>query len=164
VSVQLTDDFSQVIDSRREGPQSVPRTGIGRVERDVVCACVAQIAVPNAMGIAVGASHRARVIDSEHARRNRAGVACRFASVTRLSLVARGEATQICRPKHMRSRQPFVFGKGLCFSALCCRPRGAGTRSGVTEHGLLQLRIHFVGDGDHVQQHFAEIYLGQIFL
>jgi len=50
------------------------------------------------------------------------------------------------------------------FSALCRCPRVAGTRGRVTEHGLLQLRIHFVSDGDHVQEHFAEIHFGEIVL
>jgi hypothetical protein len=34
----------------------------------------------------------------------------------------------------------------------------------VSEHGLFQLRIHFVCDGDNVQQHLAEIYSGQVVL
>src|SRR5579859_2413200 len=33
-----------------------------------------------------------------------------------------------------------------------------------TEHRLLQLRIHFVGDGHHIEQHSAEIHTSQIVL
>jgi len=50
------------------------------------------------------------------------------------------------------------------FVALCRCPRGVGTGGTVTEQGLLRLRIHFVGDGDHVQEHLAEIQFGEIVL
>jgi hypothetical protein len=43
-----------------------------------------------------------------------------------------------------------------------CRLRRNGVHE--TEHGLLQLRIHFVCDGHHVEQHGAEIDLSQIVL
>ena len=44
--------------------------------------------------------------------------------------------------------------------------RRAGQEPGFdeTEHSLLQLRIHFVSDGDHVQQHRAEVHFPQIVL
>jgi tRNA G10 N-methylase Trm11 len=35
---------------------------------------------------------------------------------------------------------------------------------GVTEHGLLQLRIHFVCDGHNIQQNLAEINPDKIIL
>src|SRR5437660_11610921 len=45
---------------------------------------------------------------------------------------------------------------------LCRRPRGL--RIGVAEHGLLQLRIHFVCDSDYIEQDLAEIHSPQIVL
>ena len=45
---------------------------------------------------------------------------------------------------------------------LRCRPRGSGFD--VAEHGLLQLRIHFVCDSDYIEQDLAEIHSPQIVL
>ncbi len=46
----------------------------------------------------------------------------------------------------------------------CRRPSRPGTGFDVAEHGLLQLRIHFVCDGDYIEQDLAEIHSPQIVL
>ncbi len=43
-----------------------------------------------------------------------------------------------------------------------CRRGSRGLHE--TEHRLLQLRIHFVGDGHHVEQHGAKIHRSKIVL
>jgi hypothetical protein len=43
--------------------------------------------------------------------------------------------------------------------------RGHGQRGlHVTEHGLFQLRVHFVGDAHNVEEHGVEIHTAQITL
>ena len=49
-------------------------------------------------------------------------------------------------------------------AALSRRPGGTGPGLRVAVHGLLQLGIHFVSDGHHVQQHLAKIHTGQVLL
>src|SRR5882762_6952909 len=44
------------------------------------------------------------------------------------------------------------------------RRRPRGLRIGIAEHGLLQLRVHFVRDGDYIEQDLAEIHSPQIVL
>src|SRR5260370_2252141 len=50
----------------------------------------------------------------------------------------------------------------LQWNHLRCRPGGSGFD--VAEHGLLQLRIHFVCDRDYIEQDLAEIHSPQIVL